>query len=107
MYVAVFTEFKKMHFWMASEQWRHKDQFYLQGCMSAWITLQDVDVRNGAMWEQLGSQRGRLLVKKDLETGGEFAGWDYSEAVDELFVRNGMQEVVVEMRQGDGFFLEC
>ena len=87
-----------MYFWVGSEQRRHQDQFYLPGCMSAWIALQDVNVQNGAMWVQPGSQRGRLLVKKDLEEGGEFAGWDYSEAVDELFARNGMEEAVVEVR---------
>jgi len=65
-----------------------------------------VDVQNGAMWVQRGSQRGRLLVKKDLAEGGEFAGWDYSEAVDELFARNGVEEAVVEVRQGDVVFFD-
>jgi hypothetical protein len=50
VYVAVFTGIKKIHFWLGSEQRRHQDQFYLLGCMSAWIALQDVDVQNGAMW---------------------------------------------------------
>ena len=59
-----------MYFWVGSEQGRHQDQFYLPGCMSAWIALQDVDVQNGAMLVQPGSHRGRLLVSADLAEGG-------------------------------------
>lgn len=95
-----------MYFWVGSEQGRHQDQFYLPGCMSAWIALQDVDVQNGAMLVQPGSHRGRLLVSADLAEGGEFAGWDYNEAVDALFERNAVEEVAVEVRQGDVVFFD-
>ena len=38
-----------MYFWVGSEQGRHQDQFYLPGCISAWIALADVDLQNGAI----------------------------------------------------------
>ena len=93
-----------MYFWVGSEQGRHQDQFYLPGCMSAWIALQDVDVQNGAMLVQPGSHKGRLITKDDLAEGGEFAGWDYNAAVDALCGRNGMAEVPVEVQQGNVVF---
>ena len=95
-----------MYFWVGSEQGRHQDQFYLPGCMSAWIALQDVDAQNGAMLVQPGSQHGRLLTQADLAEGGEFEGWDYNEAVDALFERNEIEEVAVEVRQGDVVFFD-
>ena len=95
-----------MYFWVGSEQGRHQDQFYLLGCISAWIALQDVDVGNGAMLVQPGSHRGRLLTGDDFAAGAEFAGWDYNAAVDVLCERNGGEEVAVEVKQGDVVFFD-
>jgi hypothetical protein len=95
-----------MYFWVGSEQGRHQDQFYLPGCISAWIALQDVDVGNGAMLVQPGSHRGRLLTGDDFAAGAEFAGWDYNAAVDVLCERNGGEEVAVEVKQGDVVFFD-
>ena len=72
-------------FWVGSEQGRHQDQYYLPGCMSAWIALMDVDEDNGAMWLQSGSHKRRLLTSSDFSEDGEFHGWDYNAAVDELY----------------------
>ena len=47
-----------------------------------------------------------MLVSADLAEGGEFAGWDYNEAVDALFERNAVEEVAVEVRQGDVVFFD-
>lgn len=95
-----------MYFWVGSEQRRHQDQYYLPGCMSAWIALVDVDEKNGTIWVQSGSQKGRLLKKSDFEEGGEFFDWDYNEAVDELFRRNDLPEEVVRVRRGDVVFFD-
>lgn len=34
------------------------------------------------------------------------AGWDYNEAVDAIFQRNAVEEVAVEVRQGDVVFFD-
>jgi hypothetical protein len=93
-----------MYFWVGSEQRRHQDQYYLPGCMSAWIALVDVDERNGTIWVQSGSHKGRLLTKDDFAEGGDFFEWDYNDAVDELFRRNDLVEEVVRVRRGDVVF---
>ena len=95
-----------MCFWVGSEQGRHQDQYYLPGCMSAWIALIDVDEDNGAMWVQSGSHRGRLLTGSDFAEGGEFYEWDYNAAVDELCTRNATPETPVCVRQGDVVFFD-
>ena len=95
-----------MYFWVGSEQGRHQDQYYLPGCMSAWIALMDVDEDNGAMWVQSGSHKGRLLTGGDFAEGGEFHGWDYNAAVDELCARNELPEIPVCVRQGDVVFFD-
>lgn len=95
-----------MYFWVGSEQGRHQDQYYLPGCMSAWIALMDVDEENGTIWVQSGSHKGRLLKKDDFAEGGEFSDWDYNEAVDELFRRNDLPEEVVRVRRGDVVFFD-
>jgi len=95
-----------MYFWVGSEQGRHQDQFYLPGCISAWIALADVDLRNGAIRIQPGSHARRLVVNEDLAEDGEFAGWDYNAAVDALFAQNGSEEIAVEVRQGDVVFFD-
>lgn len=95
-----------MYFWVGSEQGRHQDQYYLPGCMSAWIALIDVDEDNGAMWVQSGSHRGRLLTVSDFAEGGEFYEWDYNAAVDELCTRNATPETPVCVRRGDVVFFD-
>ena len=95
-----------MYFWVGSEQGRHQDQYYLPGCMSAWIALIDVDEDNGAMWVQSGSHRGRLLTGSDFAEGGEFYEWDYNAAVDELCTRNATPEKPVCVRRGDVVFFD-
>ena len=95
-----------MYFWVGSEQGRHQDQYYLPGCMSAWIALIDVDEDNGAMWVQSGSHRGRLLTGGDFAEGGEFHEWDYNAAVDELCTRNATPETPVCVRRGDVVFFD-
>ena len=94
-----------MYFWQGSEQRRHQDQYYLPGCMSAWLAFVDVSRQNGTIWVQPGSHRQRLLTKADFATGGEFFEWDYNDAVDEQFRRNEVHgqaadEVPVEVPRG-------
>jgi len=94
-----------MYFWQGSEQRRHQDQYYLPGCMSGWLAFIEVSRQNGTIWVQPGSHNQRLLTKTDFETGAEFHGWDYNDAVDEQFRRNqaGGQvadEVPVEVPKG-------
>ena len=95
-----------MYFWKGSEQGRHQDQFYLPGCISAWIALMDVDEQNGTIWVQSKSHQRRLLTNADFDTGGEFFDWDYNAAVDELFHRNDLPETPVRAKQGDVVFFD-
>tara|TARA_B100000579_G_scaffold304887_1_gene254721 strand:+ start:1893 stop:2606 length:714 start_codon:yes stop_codon:yes gene_type:complete len=95
-----------MYFWKGSEQRRHQDQFYLPGCLSAWIALMDVDENNGTIWVQSKSHKGRLLTTADFDEGGEFFEWDYNTAVDELFRRNDLPEIPVRVRKGDVVFFD-
>ena len=39
-----------MYFWRGSQQRRHQDQYYLPGCMSAWLAFVDVSQQNGTIW---------------------------------------------------------
>jgi hypothetical protein len=94
-----------MYFWRGSEQGRHQDQFYLPGCMSAWLAFIDVSRANGTIWVQPGSHRLRLLTKEDFAEGGQFEGRDYNDAVDELFEGNRAagqagEEIPVEVPAG-------
>lgn len=64
---------------------------------------------NGTIWVQPGSHRQRLLTKDDFADGGEFAGWDYNDAVDEQFSRNQADrqvrdEIAVEVPKGSVVF---
>lgn len=95
-----------MYFWEGSQQGRHQDQFYLPGCISAWLAFMDVDERNGAIFVQPGSHTKRLLTKPDLEAGGEFEGWDYNKAVNELARRNDLPEVPVIVSKGSVVFFD-
>lgn len=118
-----------MYFWQGSEQRRHQDQFYLPECMSgecstgrlglswwgdlavdgcllrtAWTAFEDVSPRNGTVWAQAGSHKGRLLTKSDFEEGAEFDKVDYNDGVDTIFAENeaaGMKEVPVIAKKGD------
>ena len=93
-----------MYFWKGSEQRRHQDQYYLPACMSVWIALMDVDQDNGTIYVQPGSHQRRLITKADFAAGGEFCEWDYNDAVDLLFERNGLPEVPVVVEKGDVVF---
>ena len=95
-----------MYFWKGSKQGRHQDQFYLPGCVSAWIALMDVDEDNGTIWVQSKSHKRRLLTNADFDTGGEFYEWDYNVAVDELFRRNDLQEIPIRAKRGDVVFFD-
>ena len=97
-----------MYFWRGSEQRRHQDQFYLPGCMSAWLAFVDVSQQNGTIWVQPGSHRKRLLTGTDFAEEGEFHEWDYNDAVDEQYRRNQAEgvadEVPVEVPRGSVVF---
>ena len=90
-----------MYFWKGSEQRRHQDQFYLPGCISAWIALQDVNKKNGTIYVQPGSHRHRLVTHHDFEAGAEFEGVEYNDAVDLQFEKNNLSEITVEVSTGD------
>ena len=95
---------QSMYFWQGSEQRRHQDQFYLPECMSAWCAFEDVSPRNGTVWAQAGSHKGRLLTRSDFLEGGEFHGVDYNDAVDMVFAENeaaGMIEKPIIAQKGD------
>lgn len=95
---------QSMYFWQGSEQRRHQDQFYLPECMSAWTAFEDVSPRNGTVWAQAGSHKGRLLTRSDFLEGGEFHGVDYNDAVDMVFAENeaaGMVEKPIVAQKGD------
>lgn len=98
-----------MYFWQGSEQRRHQDQYYLPGCMSAWLAFIDVSRDNGTIQVQPGSHRQRLLTKADFDAGGEFHECDYNDAVDEQFKRNQHSgdvggEIAVEVPKGSVVF---
>ena len=97
-----------MYFYKGSHQRRHQDQFYLPGCMAAWIAMEDVGPHNGTIWVQKGSHRGHLVTPKEAgyEHGQQHPiGDDYSDAVDALFHRNarelGLTEIPIEVNKGD------
>ena len=58
---------QSMYFYKSSEQRRHQDAFYLPGCMSAWVALQDVGAYNGTVHLQVGSHHTTLIEKKDFK----------------------------------------
>ena len=97
-----------MYFFKGSTQGRHQDQFYLPGCMSAWIALVDVGQHNGTIWVQKGSHRKHLVMPRELNhpSGQDFSiGVDYGSAVEKVFEENarehGLEEVPVEVGKGD------
>ena len=100
---------QSMYFYTGSEQRRHQDAFYLPGCVSAWVALQEVGARNGSIHVQVGSHKGPLMEKQDFrgdEEGerGLWYGWDQDDAFDALFERNGLPEIAIEAEQGDVVF---
>jgi ectoine hydroxylase-related dioxygenase (phytanoyl-CoA dioxygenase family) len=94
-----------MYFYKGSEQRRHQDQFYLPGCLSAWIALVDVGPANGTIYAQPGSHKSRLIQRDDFRNGeGEAVGpqgEEYNDAVDALFVANDLPEQPIQVKQGD------
>jgi phytanoyl-CoA hydroxylase len=100
---------QSMYFYKGSEQRRHQDAFFLPGCMSAWVALQQVSARNGSIHIQVGSHKGDLIEKRHFrrdENGepGPWYGWDQDDAFDALFARNGLPEIAIEADKGDIVF---
>jgi hypothetical protein len=100
---------QSMYFYQGSEQRRHQDAFYLPGCMSAWVALQEVSARNGSIHIQVGSHKGTLIEKKDFnrdEDGnpGPWYGWNQDDAFDALLERNELPEIAIEASKGDVVF---
>ena len=102
---------QSMFFFTGSEQRRHQDAFYLPGCMSAWVALQEVGAPNGSIQIQVGSHKGQLMAKEDFRTNaagepGPWHGWDQDDAFDELFRQNGLPEIAIEADKGDVVFFD-
>jgi ectoine hydroxylase-related dioxygenase (phytanoyl-CoA dioxygenase family) len=99
---------QSMYFFKGSEQRRHQDAFYLPGCMSAWVALQEVNEQNGSIRIQVGSHRKPQLTKADFRKNadgkGSWHGWNQDEAFDELFSRNNLPEITIEASIGDAVF---
>lgn len=100
---------QSMYFYKGSEQPRHQDQFYLPGCMSAWVALQDVSAQNGSICIQVGSHQKPLMAKQDFREDadgnkGLWHGWDPDDACDALFAQNDLPEISVEASKGDVVF---
>jgi len=97
-----------MYFYKGSQQRRHQDQYYLPDCFSAWTAFDEVTKDNGCLWVQPGSHKKELLDKKYFKDKyGEdipLFGDHYDSEVDELFERNGFEEVPVLMQPGDTLF---
>ena len=102
-----------MYFWKGSEQHWHQDQFYLPGCMSAWIALIDVSDENGTIWVQPGSHKIHLVTLEELKQkygveGMTFPDPNYDIEIDALVERNrqeaGLSEMAVEVNAGDVVF---
>ncbi len=93
-----------MYFWKGSEQGHHQDAFYLPGCFSAWIALEPVSSRNGTIWVQPGSHKGRLITVQDrgFTNAQSPESWSgYYDEVAALARANGTPEVPVEAGTGD------
>ena len=100
---------QSMYFYKGSEQRRHQDAFFLPGCMSAWVALQEVGAGNGSIHIQVGSHKRELIEKPHFrrdEKGvpGPWHGWSQDDAFDALFERNGLPEIAVEAAKGDVVF---
>jgi ectoine hydroxylase-related dioxygenase (phytanoyl-CoA dioxygenase family) len=65
-----------MHFFHGSEHPLHQDQYYLPGCIGAWIALEEVDADNGPLVVMPGSHRRRLVTPDVLPST---AGLSYDE----------------------------
>ena len=102
---------QSMYFFKGSEQGRHQDSFFLPGCMSAWVALQEVGPRNGSINIQVGSHKMPQIHKDDfLENNGgrpgEWFGRSQDDAFDDLFERNGLPEIAIEADKGDVVFFD-
>jgi|TARA_B100000809_G_scaffold265927_1_gene326384 phytanoyl-CoA hydroxylase len=102
---------QSMFFYTGSEQRRHQDAFYLPGCMSAWVALQQVSALNGSIQIQVGSHKGPLLQKCDFHKNdkggpGAWYGWNQDDAFDEQFTRNNLPEIAIEATKGDVVFFD-
>ena len=97
---------QSMYFFKGSQQGRHQDSFYLPGCMSAWVALQEVGAHNGSICIQVGSHKKPQIKKADFLEGGEWFGYDSDRAHDALFKRNGLPEIAIEAEKGDVVFFD-
>ena len=95
-----------MHFFQGSEHRRHQDQYYLPDTFAAWIPFEDVDERNGTIFVEPGSHRGRLITPEEVPwpEGMERRAQQldmYFPAVEALSRENGIEPVLVEIAKGD------
>jgi hypothetical protein len=102
---------QSMYFYQGSEQRRHQDAFYLPGCMSAWVALQQVNAQNGSIAIQVGSHKKPLIHKQDFRedvdgSKGRWHGWNQDDTFDALFEQNGLPEISVEAQKGDVVFFD-
>ncbi|HJP31844.1 MAG TPA: phytanoyl-CoA dioxygenase family protein [Candidatus Latescibacteria bacterium] len=102
---------QSMYLYTGSEQRRHQDAYHLPGCVGAWVALDKVGSWNGSLHLQVGSHKGPSIEKREFrkdEGGnpGPWYGWDPEDAFDELFERNGLEEIVVEASKGDVVFFD-
>ena len=67
---------QSMYLFKGSEQRRHQDHYYLPGCMSAWVALQEVSARNGSINIQVGSHKMPQIHKDDFRENddGDLSG---------------------------------
>jgi hypothetical protein len=97
---------QSMYFFKGTQQGRHQDSFFLPGCMSAWVALQEVGPFNGSVCIQVGSHKKPQIKKEDFLEGGEWFGYDWDGAHDALFERNGLPEIAIEAEKGDMVFFD-
>lgn len=99
---------QSMFFFKGSQQRRHQDAFHLPGCMSAWVSLQQVGASNGSIHIQVGSHRCEQLTKENLtrDRDSEWFGCSAEDAFDAIFERNGLPEIAVEADKGDVVFFD-
>ena len=97
---------QSMYFFKGSQQRRHQDNYYLPGCMSAWVALQEVGPHNGSVNIQVGSHRKPQIHKDDFLEGGAWHGYSNEDAHDALFERNSLPEIAIEADKGDVVFFD-
>ena len=102
---------QSMYLFKGSEQRRHQDNYYLPGCISAWVALQRVGPHNGSINIQVGSHKMPQIQKDDFlpdrnGEAGQFHGMSHDDAHDLVFERNNLPEIAVEAEKGDLVFFD-